>query len=350
MLCVRRFVVARGTPGAASTGVLKHLPSAAPAGHQTSMKRTAGDSSRSSTLPTVRVSGRFIRFPSDFVFNRQKVAKANATTVQPQGIVADGAADPHMREENERLRTQDVLDRAILVQCESHWIDLATHDWGDALEAPFPDLEDMEGGDFGENLLITGASADNLCVGDVLALVPSRSKRGKSAKGVPPPSPGGRGATLQLQIVSPRRPCGKVDQQFGMTWGGTGVRAHCAATARAGFFCKVLQPGSLTDGAELEVIERPHPNFSVSRVASLLYGMKGACDDPEQYTLPGPGTESGGTKGTGGGRRGVKAKWKGTEAELRELASMPELAAHEWGDEFRALLSEWEKGDFCAIS
>ena len=48
------------------------------------MKRTADDSSRSSTLPTVRVSGRFIRYPSEFVFNRKKVAKANATVVQQQ--------------------------------------------------------------------------------------------------------------------------------------------------------------------------------------------------------------------------------------------------------------------------
>ena len=108
-----------------------------------------------------------------------------------------------------------------------------------------------------------------------------------------------------------------------------------------------LQKGQ--GGTELEVVERPNPNFTLSRVASLLYGMEGACDNPAQYTLPGPGTELGETQGEGGGRRGVKAKWKGTEDELRQLAAMPELSAFEWGDEFRAILSEWDKGDFCAI-
>ena len=76
--------------------------------------------------------------------------------------------------------------------------------------------------------------------------------------------------------------------------------------------------------------------------------MEGACENPAGYTLPGEGTLKGGTRlgtiGTGGGRAAVQAKWRGTEAELRELASMPELAAFEWRDEFASLLAAWDSG------
>ena len=48
------------------------------------------------------------------------------------------------------------------------------------------------------------------------------------------------------------------------------------------------------------------------------------------------------TRGTGGGRAAVRDAWGGTEEELRALATLPELAAFEWRDEFASLLAAWE--------
>ena len=39
--------------------------------------------------------------------------------------------------------------------------------------------------------------------------------------------------------------------------------------------------------------------------------------------------------GSGGGKAAVLAVWRESEEELRALATLPELAAYEWGDELK---------------
>ena len=92
----------------------------------------------------------------------------------------------------------------------------------------------------------------------------------------------------------------------------------------------------------LSVVERPCPNWPLSRVSELLYGIEGAADSAS-YKIPGAGTPE--TKGTGGGRAAVRAVWRGSEAELRELATLPELAALEWRNEFASLLAAWDQAE-----
>ena len=239
---------------------------------------------------------------------------------------ADVPSDPFGK------RAEDRLDRAVLVQSEEHWQDIRTEFESKTLRQPLP--KRMAGGNFGENLLISGCSADDLCIGDKLVVVrESKSSKRKRAR-----TDDGADA-LMLQITSPRRPCSKVDTQFGATWDGSGVRAYCARSGRAGFMVRVLTPGVLPEGCQLCVTERPNPRWTLSRVASLVYGMEGACDHPKHYTLPGFTHETAsGVRGSGGGREAVLAKWKGTEAELRQLACLPELAAYEWKDEVQAML------------
>ena len=238
------------------------------------------------------------------------------------------------------LTTEDRLDRALLVQSEEHWQDIRNEFESKPLRQPLS--EKMAGGSFGENLFISGCSSDNLCIGDKLVVLQeSKSSTEDSAD------------ALMLQITSPRRPCSNVDKQFGATWDGSGVRAYCARSGRAGFMVRVLTPGVLPEGCQLCVTERPHPRWTLSRVASLIYGMEGACDQPQHYTLPGfTHTTTSGVRGSGGGREAVLAKWKGTEAELRELASLPELAAYEWKDEVQAMLhavdSRWQASSVVA--
>ena len=115
--------------------------------------------------------------------------------------------------------------------------------------------------------------------------------------------------------------------------------------------CRVLTPGTLpSDGCQLRVVERPHARWPLSRVASLLYGIEGACDNPAVYVLPGfSHTTPGGCRGAGGGKQAVLDKWQGTLSELRELAGLRELASFEWKDEFaamQAVVGGWD----CVIS
>ena len=90
---------------------------------------------------------------------------------------------------------------------------------------------------------------------------------------------------------------------------------------------RVLSPGIICDGDILEVVERPNPSWPLARVADLLYNMDGVCDAPGRYRFP-EGAE-------------VITKWRGTQTELRELASLPELAGFEWRDEAEKMLAAW---------
>ncbi len=52
------------------------------------------------------------------------------------------------------------------------------------------------------------------------------------------------------------------------------MRACCTRTSRADFLCRVLTPGILPDGCNLAIVERPHPQWTLFRVSSLIYGME----------------------------------------------------------------------------
>ena len=48
----------------------------------------------------------------------------------------------------------------------------------------------------------------------------------------------------------------------------------------------------------------------------------------------------------------VAARWRGSQAELRELATLPELAGFEWRDEAAKMLAAWDAAEArrpCAI-
>jgi MOSC domain-containing protein YiiM len=298
------------------------------------------------------VTGRFVRADAPgSTFERKRIAPRRPAQITAAGFVRPDDGQQSFTS-NVRMpdrcyhAVQDALDRAVLVQTEAHWIDVRCHfsEQGTSLHRPLPPA--INGGDFGENILCRGASADDLCIGDKVALVDlkrdwaevgRRHKRGRADR---------EDDRLLLQITSPRRPCSKVDKKFGQTWDGGGVRAYCARSGRAGFLCRVLVPGVLpADGCILRVVERPFPHWTLSRVSSLLYGIEGAVDAPG-YSLPGfDHTTPSLTRGTGGGRSAVLAKWKGTEEELAELANLEPLAGFEWQDELRAMHEAVISGD-----
>ena len=136
-------------------------------------------------------------------------------------------------------------------------------------------------GKFGENVIVEGLNERNVCVGDRF-LAPSG---------------------LQIQVASPRKPCSRIDQTLGQKYGLQGVRHHCLSQTRAGWFCRVLQPGTLAKGDRLTLMRRPHPEWSLYRVGQLIYGGSGADQQPV---------------------------WRGTEAERHALLSIPEFGRLDW--------------------
>ena len=83
---------------------------------------------------------------------------------------------------------------------------------------------------------------------------------------------------------------------------------------RAGLFFRVRQQGTLREGDLLELIQRPHPKWSLLRISQLLYGSDSVL---MQYNS-----------------RGVRlSEWCGTMKELRELSNIGQLAEIEYREE-----------------
>ena len=167
---------------------------------------------------------------------------------------------------------KDTRERAVLLQSAHHQ---------ELIREAFPDgaVGDLDG-TFGENITVTGGCSRTICVGDVF-----------SAEGSP----------LELQVTHPCRPCSAIDTRFGTKPGVQGARHFCLMKTSRGWFCRVLTPGPLRAEGTLRLTRRPHPEWSLARIGTLLYGSAG----PAYWWKP---------------------TWSGTDAELAEAAALPELA------------------------
>ena len=300
--------------------------------------------------PVMVVHGRFTRhlrppeatqsplFPGAYGATRTKLEARQNTWISRCGFDLPGENARRAQSSIGAGREQDC--RALCFQCEEHHERLFRAELDQALALKLPLPTTILWGMFGENIFVGNgsskdavASSSTLCVGDILGVIASKKRKRKRR-------------TVVLEITSPRRPCHKVDATLGKTPGVGGVRQLCATMGLAGFLCRVVEEGELDDGDKLGVISRPYPQFSLEKVSNLLYGMPGAADTPA-YKIPGEGTAM--TKGTGGGRAAVLNAWKGTEAELRELATLPPLAGYEWRDEFASLVAALDSERMCGI-
>jgi hypothetical protein len=302
------------------------------------MKRGVDDSATDSGELTMVVRGRYLRLgTASSSWERTTAPKHTALEVSELGFTA--ASDwATSRILSGRMTPQTVKDRALLMVSDVQCVELLNAASALALEAGLPDSLGGNGACLAENVYVAGnATATTLCVGDVLVVVGTakRRRRTATARDSDPPHDA---RLLRLQVSSPCLPCSKVDQRLGRTWGGRGVRAHAARTGTRGWFARVLTPGALRDGDRLAVCERPNPAWPLARVADLLYNMDGVCDVPGSYRFP-AGAE-------------VAARWRGSQAQLRELATLPELAGFEWRDEAVKMLAAWEAAEArrsCAI-
>ncbi|MEK6688718.1 MAG: MOSC domain-containing protein [Gemmatimonadota bacterium] len=102
--------------------------------------------------------------------------------------------------------------------------------------------KDVGPGAFGENLTVSGMTERTVCVGDQFAI----------------------GDTV-LEVASPRGPCDKLSRKHAVRDLVQVVRA----THRHGWYLRVIREGSLEAGAQVRLLDRPYPQWSVARVAAV---------------------------------------------------------------------------------
>ena len=98
-------------------------------------------------------------------------------------------------------------------------------------------------GGVGENLTVDGWTERDLCVGDVHAV-----------------------GTARLQVCQPRQPCFK----FALRFGDKMLPKAMVRNGRAGWYYRVLQPGSINAGDAITLEDRPNPGFGFDRLVAIV--------------------------------------------------------------------------------
>lgn len=108
-----------------------------------------------------------------------------------------------------------------------------------------PDLaERFVAGGFGENLVVGGITEADVCIGDVF-----------------------RAGSALVELSQGRQPCWRLNLRFGL--GDMARRVQ--DTGRTGWYFRVVGPGEIAAGADLTLVRRPHPAWTLRRVHRLLY-------------------------------------------------------------------------------
>jgi MOSC domain-containing protein YiiM len=121
-------------------------------------------------------------------------------------------------------------DMAVLAYPAAHYAS-----WSDELRWP-----EIPHGAFGENLTVSGVTEDDACLGDLWRI---------------------GGATMQ--ISEPRKPCGNISR----FWNRSDLLRRVVRSGRSGFYLRVLEEGELQAGDEVLLVERPYPEWTISRAA-----------------------------------------------------------------------------------
>jgi MOSC domain-containing protein YiiM len=120
-------------------------------------------------------------------------------------------------------------DRPILAYSAGHY-----PAWREELQKP-----DFPHGAFGENFTIDGLDEDRVCLGDEYLL----------------------GGAIRLQVSQPRQPCWKLARK----WQMVELTDLVKKSGRTGWYLRVLEEGVAEAGMPLELVERPHPEWTISR-------------------------------------------------------------------------------------
>jgi MOSC domain-containing protein YiiM len=164
-----------------------------------------------------------------------KQAIAGPVQIGPLGLIGDEQAD---------LRVHGGSDKAV------HHFPLDNHR---RLARQFPELAaQFVSGAIGENVSTDGLDESGACIGDVYAL-----------------------GSARVQLVQPRSPCWKIDAKFGRE----GITRHIAEQGIAGWYYRVLAPGTAAAGEALKLLERNAEPFSVAEFWRLVHAHRPGRED-----------------------------------------------------------------------
>lgn len=99
-------------------------------------------------------------------------------------------------------------------------------------------------GCLGENFVVDGMDEWNLCIGDVVSV-----------------------GTCLLQVAQTRSPCYKLNAKFNRR----DMSQLVQSSGRGGWLYRVLEPGTLQIGDQITVVDRPCPEWPLSRFNHHLY-------------------------------------------------------------------------------
>jgi ferredoxin-NADP reductase/MOSC domain-containing protein YiiM len=114
-------------------------------------------------------------------------------------------------------------------------------------------------GAFGENLVSSNATEDNVCVGDIMSI---------GTKG------------LLVQVTKPRQPCYKLNHRFEIK----DMSLRSQTLGRTGWYYRVLRDGWMEAGDEMVLVERKFPRWTIKEVQRLLYVDRNDEDDMRELS------------------------------------------------------------------
>lgn len=105
-------------------------------------------------------------------------------------------------------------------------------------------LPDLKAGDFGENFTLGELTENDVCIGDVWTI-----------------------GQAQVQVSQPRQPCWKLARR----WEIKDLALQVQQTSRTGWYLRVLAEGIVQQGAQMELIERKHPSWTIAAANWLMH-------------------------------------------------------------------------------
>ena len=175
-----------------------------------------------------------------------------------------------------------VNERAILIQSLENYNELSKK---------MPKYLDKSIPTFGENIIVNGLQNSEICIGDIFKVK-------------------GQHSNLLIEVSSPRKPCYKIDKIHKSPYGLKGLKRFSLTNGLAGWFCRVLHDGYITNSDILVRISNPYPKWNLVKISKCLYGSG-------DYKI----------------QAGCNANWNESKELLRELMDILPLAYCEWKEE-----------------
>lgn len=178
-----------------------------------------------SRVNELRLGKAKVMFPKKIntAIDKHQVTEVNVTY---SGILGD-----------EHVYEESVDEDRVILQCApEHY---------ERLKKQFPNSRHLFiNGGFGENLIAEGMNEHNMCIGDILRI-----------------------GDVTLELCLPRQPCFKLNHRFEEP----SISRHVQDNAQTGWFYRALSQGKIQLNDDIELIERPYPEWTVARVQHYLY-------------------------------------------------------------------------------